>query len=89
MLATRKEIENAIDQERDYQDAGKGNAETDRPGDLTLGEEILLLEEYAAKARAAWCGPHPKGREEALHIIRKIAGITVRAMEVHGVRYRS
>jgi hypothetical protein len=87
-MATRKEVYDAIDTERDYQDKGLGNAETDRPGILPVGEGILLLEEYANKARVAWSGPHPSGREEALRIIRKVAAIAVRTLEDHGVEKR-
>ena len=75
----------AINSERDYQKrmwpstAGAGSEENFH----TVGESLLLLEEYVAKARAQWT---TEGKPElaTMHIVRKIAGIAVRCMEQHG-----
>lgn len=82
-VATRAEVYAAIDSERDYQDAQKGNAQTDRTT-VTVGEGVLLMEAYLEKAKAAFAGPHPKGREDALSIIRKITALGVLTLEFNG-----
>jgi hypothetical protein len=54
---------------------GRGNPAAAHP--LTVGEFLLLIEEYAAKAREVWATEKkPEGR--TLHIIRKGAGIAVK-----------
>lgn len=85
----RKEVYEAIDSERDYQDKfvipDRGYYPTH-----TLGEFILMLEQYAAQARQSWT--HHKdsalGDEPSLHEVRKIAGLAVRCMEQHGAPKR-
>lgn len=55
---------------------------------MTVGEEILLIQRYVAHASTAWAGK-PRGEEvEALHVMRKIAGIAIRCMENHGAPLR-
>ena len=78
-MATRQEVYEAINTERDYQD----NLWMQTPEHRTsVGEAILLLEEYTNRARIEWTRePAPEGR--TLHVIRKIAGIAVRCMEQH------
>lgn len=83
----RSTVFKCISEERDYQDSGRGNAETDRQSN-TIAEEILMIENYAAIARAEWCGAHPLGREKSLHTVRKIAALAVRCMEAHGAPTR-
>ncbi len=85
----RAEVYAAIDTEREYQDAVWGNAERgDLPANpLTIGEFILLVEEYAARARADW-SREPKPERDALHGMRKIAGIAVNCLEQHGAPKR-
>lgn len=87
--ATRQEVYEVIDGERDYQDAMAGNAaretlETNRE----LPSAILLMEGYMDKLRAAWAKPSPEGRLEALHIVRKVTALGVMAMEYHGAPAR-
>jgi hypothetical protein len=85
MAATRQEVYEAIDTERAYQIAMWGDAQGQRP--LSIGEQILLIEEYAARARKLWSGA--KAPElEALEMIRKVAGIAVNCMEHHGAPHR-
>lgn len=76
--ASRNTVYDVIDGERDYQDDTWPAAEKR----LTPGEFIILFEEYVAKARAAWVKEH--GDENLKNSFRKLAGIAVRAMEVHG-----
>ena len=87
----RAEVYAAIDSERDYQthawreNAGLSATEPVR----TVAEELLMLEEYTAKARAAWTAA-PRAIEVAAttDILRKCAAICVRAMENHGAPLR-
>lgn len=82
--ASREAIYDVIDGERDYQNArwpDQNNAA--QPNPLTIGESILLIEEYAARARALWSG-ETKPEHGALDIMRKLAGIAVHCMEEHG-----
>ena len=94
-MITRAEVYTAIDTERAYQDrvwehnnpanplpAGDGVARS-----LSIGEDILLMEEYLAKARLQWT-IEKRPEVGALDIIRKIAGIAVRCMETHGAPHR-
>lgn len=77
----------AIDTERDYQDkVWRENAGLEPNAPVrTVAEELLMLEEYVAKARAAWTIA-PRATEVAVttDILRKCAAICVRAMENHG-----
>jgi hypothetical protein len=89
-MTPRYEVYKAIDSERAYQDARKGNAARDHVDDnRDLGSLILFLDTYVGKAKAAYSGPHPAGRDAALHEIRKVAGLAVLAMEKHGAPHRS
>ncbi len=85
----REEVYEAIDTERVYQDRLWRLAnDPSFANELTIGEFILLLEEYTARARARWT-TEPKPETESLHIIRKIAGIAVNCMEQHGAPTRT
>jgi hypothetical protein len=84
---TREAVYAAIDGEREYQDRVWGNGPSLDSRPLSIGEDILLIEEYVARARDSWSR---EARPElgALHMIRKIAGIAVRCMENHGAPLR-
>jgi len=84
MIAKRTEVYNAIDSERHYQD----NLPTTRTdgSDKTVGDYLTMIESYRRRANDAWTD-NP-GTVEALHVIRKIAGIAVRCMEEHGAPHR-
>jgi hypothetical protein len=88
MQTTRSAVYAALDGERDYQDAGSGNAATDNVDSNTVAGALVLLDQYVQKAKAAYAGVHPAGRIEALSIIRKVTAIGVRAMEVNGAILR-
>lgn len=80
--ASRLTVYKAIDGERKYQDSLNGRA-------LLVGEEILLIEEYAMRARKEWAVDFSDNPEiVAMHFIRKVAAIAVRAMEHHGALKR-
>ena len=81
MSANRFDVYRALDSERDYQEnLWRGNH-------LEIGESILLIEEYVARARVIWAG-EPKPEAESLEFIRKIGGIAVNCMEQHGAPQR-
>ena len=87
--ADRAAAYRAIDGERDYQDwlwQELGSPGT--PNQLTIGEFILLAEEYLEKARKVWT-QEPKPEKNTLHKLRKVAGILVNCMEQHGAPHRS
>jgi hypothetical protein len=83
-MATRQEVYEAINTERDYQD---GLWKQTPEHQTSIGETVLLIEEYTARARLEWTG-EPAPETQTLHIIRKIAGIAVRCMEQHGAPKR-
>jgi len=85
----RETIYEAIDGERAYQDNRGGNAARPKVNDnRSLGDIILLMDVYVDKAKQAFAGPHPPGRRDALHAIRKVIALGVLAKELHGVEFR-
>lgn len=55
----------------------------------TLGEFVLMINQYAAQAMQKWTH-HADNQEypESLHEVRKIAGLAFRCMEQHGAPLR-
>ncbi len=88
--AEREEAYAAVDGERDYQNQAWGYGEEAYP--LTVGEFVLLLEEYAARARREWVANrepvHNRADAGTLRIIRKVAALAVGCMEQHGAPHR-
>lgn len=72
---TRAEVYAAIDSERAYQDSMWPEDAPADPRPLSIGEGILLIEEYHTRALI---------EIDSLQSIRKIAGIAVRCLENHG-----
>jgi hypothetical protein len=84
----RREVYAAIDTERDYQDRRWPSPFIlGVPNPMSIGEFILLIEEYTEKARVEWA-TEKKPEDRALHFIRKVAGIAVNCMEQHGAPKR-
>ena len=54
---------------------------------MSIGEFVLLLEEYTYRARLEW-SLEKKPEHRTLHFIRKVAGIAVNCMEQHGAPKR-
>lgn len=82
----------AIDTERDYQTrVWRENAGLEPTAPVrTVAEEAYMLEEYVGKARAAWTvAPRVTEVAVTVDILRKCAGICVRAMENHGAPKRA
>lgn len=87
MKATRSEVYVALDGERDYQEAGAGNARRhDGMPPMTPGELILCMEKCLADARTIWYSPD--GGEKSLEYIRKVSALGIQAMELHGCPHR-
>lgn len=85
MAATRDEVFQAINTERDYQDARKGNAAREtKDTNRELASLVLLMDAYMTKAKAAHALPSPEGRTELLNVVRKVTALGVLAMEEHG-----
>lgn len=77
---TRFEVYNYIDGERDYQDKLSSDRTDGR--EHTVGDFVVMLNHYIQKLNEEWT--LNAGDEEALKVVRKIAGITVHCMEKHG-----
>lgn len=90
-MATRSDVYRAIDSERAYQDrVWAENAGLTAQPVRTVAEELLILEDYVLRARKAWTDA-PRQTEVVVttDILRKCAGICVRAMENHGAPSRT
>jgi uncharacterized protein CbrC (UPF0167 family) len=84
----RADVYAAIDTERDFQDSFIADKEYYITH--TLGEFILMLNQYAAQAQEKWTHHSDKedGFPASLHEVRKIAALAVRCMEQHGAPRR-
>lgn len=83
----RNQVYAAVDSERDYQDAGRGNAKRhEGMPPMTPGEYILCMERCLHAAREAWY--KPKGGVACLDDIRKVTALGVSCMELHGAPFR-
>ena len=52
----------------------------------SVGDYLTLIRVYSARADESYSGA--PGNEPALHMIRKVAGIAVQCLEVHGAPRR-
>ena len=86
-MTSRTDVYAAIDSERAYQDNLWPDGEGAGSNKMSIGEFLLLAEEYIAKARAAWV-VEKRPEINALNIMRKVAGIAVNCMEQHGAPRR-
>jgi hypothetical protein len=82
---TRAEVYAAINGERDYQDAGRGNAarHQNAPPVMTMGEYILCMEKCLADARTDWYRPQAE-EASCLEFVRKVTALGVAMMEHYG-----
>ena len=76
MKATRHEVFDIVSDERDYQD------ELWPCGAASVGDFATLLRRYSNLLDSAVVDN--RGNDAALHVVRKIAAIAVRCMEMHG-----
>lgn len=87
--ATRGAVYDAIDSERDYQDSRWNASTTTSKGVHSLSEWIAYMEDYLTEAKHILArNARQKAYVEVLPIIRKVAGMTVAAMEEHGAPQR-
>lgn len=85
--ATRDEVYLALDTERNYQDAQRGNAKRhDGAADMTPGELLLCMEKCLQDARDAWY--KPDGGVKCLDFVRKVSALGVQCMELYGAPQR-
>jgi len=88
MKATRQQVYAAVDSERDYQDAQRGNAKRhEGQPPMTPGEYILCMEKCLADARVAWYAPD--GGVACLDFVRKVTALGAACMELYGAPTRS
>jgi len=80
----RDQVYAAINQERDYQD--KLPATRTDGKQRSVGDYCTMMTYYAGQLVAAWT--ENPGDTQAMDVMRKIAGIAVRAMEEHGIVWR-
>ena len=78
-MASREDIFEEINNERDYQDELREGL-----GDSSVGDCLLALEEYISKARAAWLYEGDPSYV-AMENMRNVASLAVYCMEVHGM----
>ena len=89
-MATRREVYDAIDSERTYQDEKLGNSARAHVDDnRDQGSLILLAEHYMQKLREAHAAPNSLGSTEVTSTARKIAALLVMLMERNGVTKRT
>lgn len=69
---TRKEVYEAINKERDYQDSR-------HPKDEPISAELVIMHIYLEQALDAWTY-----KEDARHLIRKVVALGIRCLENHG-----
>ena len=87
----RAQVYAAIDSERAYQDKvwRENSGAVEGQPVRTVAEELIMLEEYVARARKIWTdAPRDLEVPFTTDMLRKCAGICVRAMENHGVAPR-
>ena len=89
--ATREEVYQAIDSERDYQQAmaEKAHGDPSNDGKKHLEEFVLYMDAYMATLKhdlsTVW---GPDAYVGPLHTIRKVVALGVAAMEIHGALKR-
>ena len=81
-MTNRQQVYEAFDSERSYQNGISEHV-------LTIGEELLLIEEYARLARTEWTNEFVQPEIKTLAAVRKIGGIVTRCLEHHGAPKRS
>lgn len=85
--ATYEEALGAVWSDREYQKKVWPGIDND-DNKLTVGDTILLLEEYVMRARKDWT-EHAAPEIKAIEGFRKIASIAIKGMEQHGAFARN
>lgn len=87
---SRESVYEIVESELDYQtEMGARNqwGEGEGAHSHSVGDFVLMLTEYTARARSAWHA-HQGGNESAMDVVRKVAGIAFAAMLRHGAPMR-
>lgn len=87
MTTSRAEVYQAIDTERNYQDSQWPGRADNGHNALTVGEFVLLMQDYVSQATAVWT-IEPKPTPKTLDAVRKIAAVAVNCMEQNGAPMR-
>ena len=91
-MASRKEVYEAIDGEREYQGAVWNAKTTSSEGQHETAAFILYMEEYLTRARKLSStlaeGATDENGEEALDFVRKVTALGVACMEQNGAPTR-
>lgn len=88
-MTKRSEVYEAIDTERDYQDQRWNENTTTTGGIHTVATWLTFIRTYVREAEEIVSrNGEPKASQQALHTIRKIAGMAVACMEQHGAPHR-
>ena len=82
-MATRADVYNAINGERNYQDAKWGGPEQDKL--RSVGDFLIYMSQYIVRAKRTYTEGNEKA---ALEEIRKVTALGVVCMEVHGAPER-
>ena len=86
MTATREEVYEAIDGERDYQDGRWNESTTTSAGVHSVTEFVLYMEHYLTETRRLLSTQgSPKSDQDGLDFIRKVTALGVACMEQNGV----
>ena len=84
-MATRQEVYEAIDSERNYQNSKWNPQTTTSNGRHSLEEWCVYIEDYVNEAKHILSRlPKQEADIQAIHIMRKVAAMAVCAMEQHG-----
>lgn len=88
-MATRDEVYDALDSERDYQDQQWNAHTTSTAGQHSVTEFLVFIQDYLTQAmHQVSRESEPFASEKALHTVRKITAMGVACMEQHGAPKR-
>jgi hypothetical protein len=88
-MPTRAEVYKAIDSEREYQEKRWNANTTTSEGFHEVGAWLTFMRDYLREAETQISrNADPEASAMAIETIRKIAGMTVAAMEQHGAPLR-
>lgn len=90
MMSLRNRIYQILNEERAYQDNLSQKNCTharERVSSFSVTDELLMIARNVSRAIEEWCDQ--KNDQQALCAVRKIAAISIRCMENHGVPTRA
>lgn len=87
MGVKRTEVYNAVDTERDYQDAQREDGRF-TGFVLPVAGELLIMQEYIGKAISAYVSEPGEVPTPSLEAIRKVIAVGVRTLEHYGAPRR-